>query len=268
MRLQLSVVLPAYDEAHRLPPYLSSVREYLGSVFENYHEVIVVDDGSRDDLLGLLGGLTSHWPQLSLIRHTCNLGKGAALCTGVRAAKGDLVLIADADGATPITEEHHLRRAIEQGADVAIGSRLLPASSVSRNRRRGLTGRCFAWVVHLLYGDWLIVHDTQCGFKMFRRETALELFRLCRETGYLIDVEVLVHAQRLGFRIAEVPVSWTDIPGSKVRLWYDGLKMLCGLWRLRRALQAPAERRQEAPGKSPMAELQSSISWQSSTPSL
>ena len=159
----------------------------------------------------------------------------AALMTllpGVAAAQGDLLLLADADGATPITEEAELRQALLNGADIAIGSRRLGKDGIERSWCRNLIGAGFAWAVRRMFG--LPFRDTQCGFKMFRREVAQRLFALCREDGFLIDVEVLLHAQRLAYKIVEAPVPWRDVPGSKVRLFRDGRRMLTGLWRLRR----------------------------------
>ncbi len=234
MRPELTLMIPAYNEASRLPAYLARVREYGDRVFPGGYEVIVVDDGSEDGLAGILEELTADWPQLSFRRHLANQGKGAAVRTGVLAAAGEFVLFTDADGATPIAEECKLRRAIEQGADIAVGSRLLGDRTTRQERRwyRALGGRVFARLA-----NWLVplpVRDTQCGFKMFRREVGQHLFQACDEPGYLFDVVILAAAQRLGCRVAEVPVSWTDVPGSKVRLRGDGWAMLRGLWRLRR----------------------------------
>ena len=234
---ELSLVIPAFNEGQRLPPLLHRVRPYLIRTYGTGYEVLVVDDGSWDDLGRRLGPLRAGWPELLCLRHTLNQGKGAAVRTGVLAARGRLILFSDADGATPFEEESHLRRTIEAGADVAVGSRLLPGPSVSRSRTwcRNLTGSAFSRLVRAVSG--LPVRDTQCGFKMFRREVGQRLFRLCREPGYLFDIEVLALAWRLGYRIAEVPVRWNEMPGSKVRLLRDGWEMAWGLLRLRRAFK-------------------------------
>jgi dolichyl-phosphate beta-glucosyltransferase len=243
----VSLILPAYNEALRLPPYLRGVRTYLDATFPANYEILIVDDGSTDDMADRLEALRGDWPSLVLLRHAPNRGKGAALRTGMAAACGELMLFADADGATPIQETSTLCEAIEQGADVAVGSRFLPepAAAVRRFWHRHLSGRCFAGLVR--WGFGLPLRDTQCGFKMFRREVVLRLLPLCRESGYLFDLEILVWAHRLGYRIAEVPVSWRDVPGSKVRLLRDGWAMLRGLLRLRRALGRVALPQQSAP---------------------
>jgi dolichyl-phosphate beta-glucosyltransferase len=152
------------------------------------------------------------------------------------AARGELLLYADADGATPISEEPKLTAAIAAGADVAVGSRLVDENGVTRRRdwTRGLAGRVFAACARC----WLRVgvRDTQCGFKMFRREVGRKLFAEARETGYLFDLELLVLAQRHGYRVAEVPVNWSEIAGGHMNLARDSAKMFFGLLRLRRRL--------------------------------
>jgi dolichyl-phosphate beta-glucosyltransferase len=244
MATRLSIVIPAYNEAERLPPYLAEIRDYLRKAHWLDWELVVVDDGSQDGLEHVLEDRDG----LVLLRHERNQGKGAALLTGVTAASGELVLLADADGATPIAEERRLREAIEQGADLAVGSRLALDRTATRERtwHRELCGRSFAWFVRRLLS--LPVHDTQCGFKMFRKEAGLALFALCRERGYLLDVELLAFAHRLGYRIAEVPVSWKDVPGSKLSLIHDGRTMLSGLWQVRKSVRSLHGTTQQARG--------------------
>jgi dolichyl-phosphate beta-glucosyltransferase len=234
-----SLVIPAYNEAQRLPAVLDAARAYLDAEFADRYEVLVVDDGSRDGTAELLDGLAVGWPQLRVVTHPTNRGKGAAVRTGMLEARGQYLLFADADGATPWVEERRLRAAIEAGAEVAVGSRLLDDAAQRRPDRRW-GGRLFAWLVRRLVP--LPVRDSQCGFKMFRGEVARRLFGECREDGYLFDVVVLALAARWGCRIAEVPICWRDVPGSKLRPIRDGLRMLLGLVRLRAALRrrAPA----------------------------
>ena len=133
---EISIVIPAYNEAERLPPYLRAIRSYFTRAGLEDYEVLVVDDGSRDGTADEIGREFADWVQLSVLRQATNRGKGAAIREGVLAAQGSLVLFADADGATPIEEEHRLRAAIVAGADVAVGSRLLPDSDV-RSRASG-----------------------------------------------------------------------------------------------------------------------------------
>ena len=241
MNLTLSVIIPAYNEARRLPPYLDSVRRYLDEHYSGGYEVIVVDDGSRDGLSEVLAGLAAGWPELCSLEHSANRGKGAAVRTGMLAAAGKRLLFADADGATPIDQEAKLSQAVAAGADLAVGSRLIDAPGVTRRRTptRRLVGRLFAGVARWWLG--ISVRDPQCGFKMFRREAGRELFSLGEETGYLFDLELLVLAGRLGYRVTEVPVDWADVPGGHLRLSRQSGKILLGLWRLRRRLSARAD---------------------------
>ncbi len=229
---RLSVVIPAFNEATRLPPFLNEIRDYFTHDFDGDYEVIVVDDGSIDNSRALLHELAEAWPQLLVISHTQNRGKGCAVRTGVLAAGGDLVLFADADGATPIAQEARLRAMIEQGAELAVGSRT--TSAAARTAGRSVTGRVFAWLARRLTG--VDVQDPQCGFKMFRRSIGHVLFELCDESGYLFDLLILGCARQLGFRIAETGIEWHEQPGSKVRLVRDSVRMLHGLWPMRRRI--------------------------------
>lgn len=241
MGTTLSLVIPAYNEARRLPPFLAAVRAYLDRRYPDAYEVIVVDDGSRDGLPVALAAVAAEWPRLVVLRHAQNQGKGAAVRTGMLAAQGEWLLFADADGATPIDQEVLLADALRGGADVAIGSRLAQAAHVTRSRRwtRGLAGRGFAWVARRCLG--VAPRDTQCGFKMFRRDVGRELFLASRESGYLFDLELLALAGRRGYRCVEVPVNWSEVPGGQLRLWRDSWKMLLGLWRVRRQLAQDAD---------------------------
>jgi dolichyl-phosphate beta-glucosyltransferase len=234
--LALSLVLPAYNEAARLPPYLAAVRKYLDSRYADRYEVLVVDDGSTDRTADMLQQAAREWPRLRATANPKNEGKGAAVRSGVLAARGELVLFADADGATPIEEEARLCAAVHAGADVAIGSRLLADAGTRRSRAwlRGLAGRMFAAVARRMLR--LSVRDTQCGFKMFRREVGQRVFSLVREKRFLFDLEVLALAQRLGCKIVEVPIRWTEIPGGHLSLAREFPRVLVQLWRLRRRL--------------------------------
>ena len=232
--IALSLILPALDEARRLPPYLQNVRAYLEQSFGQPYEVIVVDDGSRDETAAIVQRLARQWPELRLLRHSHNEGKGSAVRTGVSAARGELLLFADADGATPIEEHARLAAAIAHGADVAIGSRLAADPAIRRSRHwcRGLTGRLFAFAARRLLRISAI--DTQCGFKMFRASAGRRLFGALEETRYLFDLELLVLAQRFGLRVVEVPIRWQEVPGGHLHVFRELPRIVAGLWRLRR----------------------------------
>jgi len=228
--IQLSVVIPAYNEARRIVPYLEAITAYLGRRGLSY-ELLVVDDGSRDDTAALVERADAR-----LIRLPRNTGKGAAVRAGMQAARGALRLFADADGATPIQELERLEAAINDGADLAIGSRTLASRDnryqVKARLHRTLLGNLFNRIVRALGIQH--IHDTQCGFKLFRRAVAQDLFSVACINGYGFDLEMLYIARRRGYRIAEVPINWTDQPGSKVRVLRDGLAMLREMLAVRR----------------------------------
>ncbi|MEO6058080.1 MAG: dolichyl-phosphate beta-glucosyltransferase, partial [Gemmatimonadales bacterium] len=175
----------------------------------------------------------SEHPEVRLIRLAENHGKGHAVRSGVVNARGKLVLFADADAATPLSEVERLERAIAAGADLAIGSRALDDHRVKVKARlyRRVMGRIFHGIVESLTVPG--VKDTQCGFKLFQGPVAHDLFSRMRMRGFSFDVELLMMAQRRGDRIAEVPVNWTHQPGSKVNLVTDSARMVRDLFVIR-----------------------------------
>jgi len=235
--LRWSVVIPAYNEAERLPPYLKEVVGYFDGRDEPY-EVLVVDDGSVDDTAGVVRGVSEARPSVQLVRFPRNRGKGHAVRAGMLRARGALRLMADADGATPIIEVNRLETAISAGADLVVGSRARPDSSVARQTRlhRRMAGFLFNLIARALgAGD---VVDTQCGFKLLRGPAAQDLFGALTIDGFGFDVELLFLARQRGYRVAEVAVNWADQPGSKVRVLRHAPGMVCEIltarWRLRR----------------------------------
>ena len=240
MTPELSVVIPAYNEAARIGPYLAAIRKYLDVEYPRDYEVLVVDDGSADGTVSLVECVGLDWPQLHSIGLGTNRGKGAAVRTGILAAKGRRILFADADGATPIEEERRLSLAIANGAEVAAGSRYVPGPGVQRERnlKREAASAVFRTAARVLIG--VGVNDTQCGFKMFDAHVGRTLFERSQENGYLFDIEILSLARRLEVPVAEVAVNWSERPGSKVRFVRDGFRMFAGLWRLRRRLRTVA----------------------------
>jgi dolichyl-phosphate beta-glucosyltransferase len=228
----LSIVIPAYNEESRIAPTVRDIVVYCRTRARAF-ELIVVDDGSRDGTTGVGRCLSEEFPEVRLIRLPANHGKGYAVRSGVVNAVGRIILFADADGATPISEIERLESALNGGADIAAGSRALRAAGVQVRAKvyRHLIGRTFHRLV-----EWLTdcgVKDTQCGFKLFKSGVAQELFSRMRMNGYSFDVEVLMMARRLGYRVAEVPVNWTHMPGSKVRLTVDSFRMAADLFRIR-----------------------------------
>jgi dolichyl-phosphate beta-glucosyltransferase len=230
----LSVVVPAYNEADRILSAIVDITEYLKENFESAWELIVVDDGSRDATVAVVEEFSISVPQLRVITHGTNCGKGAAVRTGVLQAAGDLVVFTDADGATPFREIEKLLDALRLGAAVAVGSRLANGAHRDRYALRSLAGKTFSLLARAIVSTGVV--DSQCGFKLFRRETARQLFSSAREDGYLFDLEVLGLARRMGMPVVETPVEWNEIAGSKVRIIRDSWKMLWGLLRVRKTV--------------------------------
>jgi dolichyl-phosphate beta-glucosyltransferase len=234
--ISLSVIIPAFNEGDRLWPTLSGLAQFLPEFLGHEHfEVILVSDGSRDDTELLMQRwirhcrLYRHQPtQWQLITLPMNQGKGAAVRIGMLAATGQARLLMDADGATAIEALWPLYEALQQGADLAIASRAVPNANVSLKSplHRRLLGRCFHVLISRLIPD---IYDSQCGFKLFTRESAEALFENLRLSRYLFDVELLMRARQYGFKIAEIPVSWCDVPGSKLSVMGDTPSILAEL---------------------------------------
>jgi len=219
-----SVVIPAFNEEDRLPRYLEEIRGFFESAPWSA-EVIVADDGSTDGTPRLVTELARDWPALTLHSLPRNRGKGAAVREGILLARGQRVLFADADGATPIAELHRLGRALDGGADIAIGSRAVAGSDtrVETSMRRRFIGRTFHLMVSLL--GVRNIRDTQCGFKAFRADVARPLFEALTIDGFGFDVEVMLLAQRAGLRIDEIPVNWAHVDGSRISILRDSPRM-------------------------------------------
>lgn len=231
----LSIVIPAYNEAQRLPATLDRILAYLEQSPVSVPEILVVDDGSRDGTAALVeakGGI------VRLVSNPGNRGKGYAVRHGMLAATGDWILSTDADLSAPIEELDNLMAAARrENAVVAIGSRALDRKLVKVHQpvMREISGRAFNIAMRLITG--LPFRDTQCGFKLFRRDAAREIFPRQIEEGFSFDVEDLLIARVLGLRSIEVPVEWSNVEGTKVSLT-QGMKSFTDLVRIRaRALR-------------------------------
>jgi glycosyltransferase involved in cell wall biosynthesis len=230
----LSIVIPAYNEAQRIGSTLKDVRRFAESK-PFPMELIVVDDGSTDRTCEVV----AQFSDVRLLRNARNRGKGFTVRHGVLEARGRFVLFADADLSSPIQEADRLLTALEStGADAAVGSRALQRELIGIHQPwcREFAGRCFNVLVRLFTG--LKLRDTQCGFKLFRRETTRRAFELQRAEGFGFDPELLFLIDHLGGKLVEVPVRWNDNPATKVRFLRDATRMFLDLLALRwRALR-------------------------------
>ncbi len=237
----LSIVIPAYNEAPRIGATLTSLRGYLDERGLDT-EVLVVDDGSSDATTTVVEEHARRDARVRLIRLGKNQGKGAAVRRGMLDSRGTRALFMDADLATPMSELVKLERAMDDGADIAIGSRGLKASNITVRQHpvRETMGRTFNVLVQTLAVRG--VKDTQCGFKLFTRNAADVLFTEATVDRFAFDVEVLLLAEGR-FRITEVPVEWRHVEQSKISPVRDAARMAFDLVRMRAQI---ARRRRNA----------------------
>jgi dolichyl-phosphate beta-glucosyltransferase len=230
--VRLAVVVPAYNEEPRILPTLNRLKEYFSSQSYTW-SVTVVSDGSTDRTPDLVREFAASNTGFSLLAYSPNRGKGRAVRIGMLAAEADLILFSDADLAAPIEEVEKLIPAIAKGAHIAIGSRPLRESRLEVRQPwfREAMGRAFNGAVRTLAVRG--IYDTQCGFKLYRREVARDVFTRCKFDGFSFDFEALMIARDLGYEISEVPIRWAHQEGSKVRLLRDGTRMLRDLLKLR-----------------------------------
>ena len=227
-----SIIIPAYNEGARLGATLDRVLKYTSAQGWDA-EVIVVNDGSRDQTPDIVRSYAQRYSALRLLDNPGNRGKGYSVRNGMLHATGEIQLFSDADLASPIEEANHLFAAIESGADVAIGSRWLRPELQTKRQSplRQFYGRIFNLALRLLLG--LHFKDTQCGFKAFKRPAALAIFPLQKIERWGFDPEILFLARKLGFKVKEVPVLWGHSGGTRINPLVDGFRMFTEMLRVR-----------------------------------
>ncbi len=257
VQVELSAVVPAFQEAARLPGTLEALGRALDELGRP-HELVVVDDGSTDGTAELLARLAADDARLRVLRHARNRGKGAALRTGVAAAHGARIVLLDADLSTELTALRPLLRELDAGCDFALGSRRAPGSLVARRqpRLRQWLGQGFSALARRLLG--CPVRDFTCGFKGLRAEAAHQVLAHASVDGWAFDAEWIAIARDRGLVLREVPVRWHDESGSKVRVGRAALRSLLDLlavaWRSARGAYrrapaaAPAATTADTPG--------------------
>lgn len=233
----VTIVIPVFNEQERIAASLYQIKDYLSK--QDYKsDILIIDDGSSDltteivKFVDIYGAEVKSQATGVLEENIKNVGKGYSIAKGLLMAQGDIIVFSDADSSTPITEITKLLKKFDEGYDVVIGSRNLQNSIVGGrttlrtvlSRVFNLTARCF---------KLLTVNDSQCGFKAYRREAAREVAKNQKTYGFCFDVEHLHIAEKLGYRIAEVPVRWTHEEGSTLSLIHDPMKMFYDLLRIR-----------------------------------
>jgi dolichyl-phosphate beta-glucosyltransferase len=235
--VDLSVVIPAYNETARIRPTLERISAFLEPTAMRY-EILVVDDGSSDGTADLIDNLAELIPHLRVIRSRPNRGKGAAVRVGMLEARGLVRLMCDADGSMPPEEMPKLlARLADGGTDIAIGSRYADGAAVAKTQP--LYRRIWSRICNRVVQKTLVpgIRDTQCGFKAFTAIAAEDLFSRARIDGWAFDLEILALARRREYAIAEVAVSWTDDQRSKVNPIKDLIKVVREAVAIRRNLR-------------------------------
>lgn len=232
----LSIIVPAFDEENRIGTSVEKILSYVGENELNA-ELIVVDDGSRDETKAAAAAAFAAMPEFParVVRYAENRGKGFAVKTGLQAAAADIALFSDADLSTPIAEAPKLIKPIEDGEyDVAFGSRALDRGLIGTHQpwRREQGGKVFNLVVRMTTG--MPFWDTQCGFKAFNMKKFRPLLDLMRIDRFGFDVEFLYVARRHGLRLLEVPVRWDNDERSKVNVVRDSIRMFGEVMEIRR----------------------------------
>lgn len=232
--MELSIVIPAYNEEKRISDSLKKVISFFDKNKEDY-ELLVVNDGSKDKTVEIIKEFSKNNKRVKLIDYKTNRGKGYAVKTGVLAANGKKILFSDADLSTPIKEYEKLNEWYKKGFDICVGSRRLSGSKiyVKQPLHRRIIGKAFVTLVKMLSS--LDLKDTQCGFKLYNAKKAKKIFLKQKIDGFSFDVEVLYLAKKNGYSIKEVPVEWNDSERySKVNPVKESFKMLSDLIKIRK----------------------------------
>ena len=229
--IELSIVIPAYNEERRLPPTLEKIAAWIRAKGITA-EVLVVDDGSTDGTARVAEDFRQTLPSIRVVANGRNYGKGYSVRHGMREARGRIGLFTDADLSAPIEEADKLLAALEN-ADVAFGSRALNRKliSVHQSRLRELAGILFNKFVQLVL--WIPFVDTQCGFKAFRMDRSRIIFEQQRIERFGFDPELLYLARHHGLRAVEIPVRWAHDPHTKVNVYRDSVLMFVELLAIR-----------------------------------
>ncbi|MCE9613299.1 MAG: glycosyltransferase family 2 protein [Lentisphaerae bacterium] len=230
--MQLSIIVPAYNEESRIGPMLERYVPYFTARYGDRFELIVVVNGSRDRTAEVTLQYARQNPVIRCLVEPGNIGKGGALLMGFAVAKGQWIGFVDADGATPPEAYDDLVKHIGQAAAI-IASRWTRGAKVSPRQPldRRLASRLFNTLVRILFG--LRLTDTQCGAKLMRRDVLLPLLPRFGITRWAFDVDLLYQIKRAGGRIVEIPTTWSDVAGSKLQVGRASVEMLLALVRLR-----------------------------------
>ncbi len=230
MKVRVSVVLPAYNEAKRLRSTIKTLKQYMDKTGYAY-EIIIAEDGSTDGTDKIAAEIAANCDNVRHIHSNERLGKGRALARAFQQAKGDVLVYLDVDLSTDL---NHLKELVDsiavEGYDFATGSRLMKGGQTERPFKRHLASKGYNFLVRSLLGSK--IHDHQCGFKAFRRSSLMEVIKHVKDNHWFWDTEILILAQRMGYKIKEFPVRWRQGRDTKVKLGRDTVYMLSQILRM------------------------------------
>ena len=221
--MNVSVILPAHNEADKLETAVRKLKEEFEKLNYSY-EIIIVEDGSTDGTFEIAARLSEIHPEVKLLHFPERLGKGKAIEEGIKAASHPIVTYLDADLSMDLKHLKDLIEAINNGSHIAIASRLLKQSKTKRPFTRDIPSRIYNLLVRIILGSK--VRDHQCGFKAFNRDAVLAIIKDIKDNHWFWDTELLILAQRKGLTIKEIPVSWKQGEDTKVKLGRDSVYML------------------------------------------
>ena len=229
MSQKISIIIPAYNEESRIVSSLVSAWIYMSERGYDF-EIIVVDDGSKDKTVELV----KQFGKAKLIKQPKNMGKGAAVRTGMLSSTGDIKIFTDADFSTPIYEIQKILQKMNGSADICIGSRAIDNSMIKKHQPfyREFMGKFFNKIVQFLLFKG--IKDTQCGFKGFKKAAAEKIFNQAKINGFSFDVEILFLANKFAMKIEQVPVEWYNDNRSKVNPVKDSIAMIIELLKIKK----------------------------------
>ncbi|MGB8217635.1 MAG: dolichyl-phosphate beta-glucosyltransferase [Candidatus Methanoperedens sp.] len=227
--IEVSVVLPAYNEAGRIEDAVEKTSFALRGITPSF-EIIIAEDGSKDGTDRISESLAKKYDFIVHLHSDERQGRGRAMVRAFRASRGEILCDIDVDLATDMKHLRELVQSIREGYDFATGSRMLPESNVKRPFKRGLASKGYNFLVRLMLGSKL--YDHQCGFKSFKRQSLFALMDTVKDTHWFWDTELLVRAQRAGYKIKEFPVEWRHGGASKVNVIRDIFGMGSQIFRL------------------------------------
>jgi glycosyltransferase involved in cell wall biosynthesis len=229
---RVDLIIPVYNEERDLEKSVTTLRAFLLENGSRWHwKIVVADNASIDRTLAIAQDLTTRWPGQVGVVHLDQKGRGRALRRAWTESDADVVCYMDVDLSTDLRYLPPLLEALTSGYDVAFGSRLMPGAQVSRGLKREIISRSYNAIIKLMY--WHRFWDAQCGFKGVTRQIVREVVPLVQDQAWFFDSELLLIAEKNGYRLKEIPVAWTDDPDSRVKIVKTAWEDLKGLWRLK-----------------------------------